>query len=266
MSQESHQTMNTEKQYTYLLIAPVAWNTGKLLQDYLADRGVVTHTFLPGVLSTHDAVVCYGYGGPSSLERSLNGRCGTSKIERLKSMYARGVKTVPWFSKDEGAYGKITYPLLARKTNGHGGEDIVPVFQAEEVGWRRQAGWTWFSSYIPVESEYRIWVFRDAVFGGYEKVMKRPEDYKYIGRNYRNGFEFAHCAVDGNLVQLALSAVKACNLDFAAVDILVGKDGARYVLEVNTAPGVIRSGAQKTLGMLADYIVKWLQEGCQTRG
>ena len=264
MSRESHQTMNTEKHFIDLLIAPVARKTGVLLQDYLADRGVVIYTYLPGVLSTHDAVVCYGY--PSSLEKSLNGKCGTNKIERLKLMYAAcGVKTVPWFSKDEGAHGKITYPLLARKTNGHGGEDIVPVFQAEEVGWRKQAGWTWFSSYIPVESEYRIWVFRSAVIGGYEKVMKHPEDYKYIGRNYRNGFEFAHCAVSGNLVRLALSAVRACNLDFAAVDILIGKDGAQYVLEVNTAPGAIRSGAQKTVGTLADCIVEWLQEGCPAR-
>ena len=244
--------MSTKRPSINLLIAPVARETGELLQGYLADRGVGTTSV------DYHGVVCYGL--PSTLMKSLNGRCDIDKIERLLMMSRAGITTIPWFSKAEDPHGTITYPLLARRTGGHGGEDIVPVFQPEELAWRMAAGWTWFSSYVPVEREYRIWVFRNEIFGAYEKVMKRPHEYRFIGRNFRNGFDFQPSPCPSSVAKRAIGAVRACNLDFAAVDILVGKDRRVYVLEVNTAPGVIRSGAQKTLGMLADYIVEWVKE------
>jgi glutathione synthase/RimK-type ligase-like ATP-grasp enzyme len=189
----------------------------------------------------------------------------------MLAMDAAGVLTVPWFQVSDIPRGfefaqkqrimDMRFPLLARKITGQGGTDIVPVFEAKEIPWRIAAGWDWFSSYIPMITEHRVWVFRGRALGTYEKQMRRPKDYKYIGRNFRNGFDFVKSDFVRDASEQAVKAVKALRLDFGAVDMLRGMDGRVYVLEVNTAPGCIKSGAQATLGKLADCIVDWEKSG-----
>lgn len=240
-----------------LKIAGVAKETGALLRTYLEDRGLTIDRCAPVEIS---------YGIPSSARYSLNGECGGgNKIQRLLQMQYGGCRTIQWFY-GETIPTNFVFPALARRLSGHGGEDIVPVFQADEVPWRIQAGWHWFSSYVPVETEFRVWIFRDECLDTYEKVMRRPQDYKYIGRNFRNGFDFEHCLQPPyEAIKEALAAVRALHFDFGAVDLLLGRDGLTYVLEVNTAPGVIKSGAQVTLQKLADRMIGWIDNGCSTR-
>jgi glutathione synthase/RimK-type ligase-like ATP-grasp enzyme len=237
-----------------LSIAASSRETGALLQQYLTARGV--HL---GRSTTHG--ICYG-GSIDHTDYVLNQRCNTDKITRMEAMQAHGVRTVPWFSKDNLDYDirrQLTYPLLARKSYGFGGTDIVPVFQPEELPWRIAAGWDWFSQYIPVRTEYRAWLFQGECIGTYEKVMQRPTDYKYIGRNFRNGFEFQPVTNIHRISSLGDTALRAVGLDFGAVDILVGMDNQIYVLEVNTAPGVLASHAEPTLAVLADRMVAWVR-------
>lgn len=238
-----------------LAISGVAKETGALLKEYLEEAGVYR--------DTAPATVCYGRIGAT--QYALNANCYLDKIERMRIMERAGVSLIPWSTGGLAAnfFAPFQFPLLARKANGYGGTDIVPVFQSEEIPWRVAAGWDWFSKHIPTRTEYRVWIFRDEVLDIYEKSMKRPEEYKYIGRNFRNGFEFGICAARTNCPAglLARDAVQALKLDFAAVDLLHGLDDNIYVLEVNTAPGVIRSGAQGTLRKLAQRIVSWEQGG-----
>jgi glutathione synthase/RimK-type ligase-like ATP-grasp enzyme len=234
-----------------LSIAASSKETGALLQQYLTDRGVTI-----GRSYTHG--ICYG-GLIGRAENILNQQCITDKITRMHAMQAHGVQTVPWFSKDNWTNRTVSFPLLARKTHGFGGTDIVPVFQPEELPWRIAAGWDWFSEYVPVRTEYRVWVFQDECIGTYEKVMRRPADFKYIGRNFRNGFEFQPVGNINSIRYLGAMALRAIGLDFGAVDILVGMDEQEYVLEVNTAPGVLASHAEPTLGILADRMVAWVR-------
>lgn len=233
-----------------LSISSVAQETGALLTQYLKDRGV----YDPAGTGT----VCYGNARGAS--RVLNANCNTDKITRLRAMTQNRVSTVPWFSARD-IPERITFPLLARRAIGHGGTDIVPVFQREEIPWRIRAGWDWFSQYIPVQNEYRVWLFRGQHLDTYEKVMRRPQEYAYIGRNFRNGFDFTLTNEQTDATQQATRALDTLGLDFAAVDLLRGTDDNIYVLEVNTAPGVIRSGAQRTLGRLADRIAEWARDG-----
>ena len=232
-----------------LNISSVAEETGALLKSYLEDRGL---TIDPRAEST----ICYGLGTRS--RRALNSACNDGdKIDRMKLMNAAGVLTVPWFDGEQ-VPRDFKFPALARQTYGHGGTDIVPVFQAEEIPWRVRAGWTWFSAYVPLETEYRVWVFRDTHLDTYEKTMQRPDDYKFVGRNFRNGFDFTHYNRPPiEAVDAAKKTIKSLGFDFGAVDMLLGKDGKVYVLECNTAPGVIKSGAQSTLAKLADCMVNW---------
>lgn len=237
-----------------LLIAQGSAETGQLLSRYLQEQGLALAT----TVSIKNKTICYGVSGPGV--DVLNTNCRTDKITRLVTMSRAGVGVIPWFPAEDYQHYKWSFPLLARKAYGHGGQDIVPVFQAEEIPWRIAAGWSWFSTYIPVKTEYRVWIFRNEHLGTYEKTMRRPTDYKRVGRNHGNGFDFEYL---GDAIQVteatrqATMAVASLGLDFAAVDLLHGKDDEIYVLEVNTAPGVIASGAQKTLHRLADRIVAW---------
>lgn len=228
--------------------------TGALLSDYLIQRGVFN--------KKGPAVVCYGLATDKT--PALNGACQSDKITRMQRMAAAGVSLVPWADSVAKA-ARLPFPLYARQTRGMGAKDLMPVFQPEELPWRVAAGWTWFSSIIPIERELRVWVWRDEVLGTYEKVMQRPREYTAMGRNFGQGFEFSAVGPVRDASAEAISAVYALGLDFAAIDLLIGKDGRTYVLEANTAGGVIRSGCQSTLAKLADRIAEWSRADCPAR-
>ena len=97
--------------------------------------------------------------------------------------------------------------------------------------------------------------------------MKYPGKFKYIGRNYRNGFVFNLVkseAVPRGAVEQASMSVLALDLDFGAVDILQSTNGGFYVLEVNTAPGV-EGAARQGIRALAQKIARWEQKGYPNR-
>jgi RimK-like ATP-grasp domain len=231
-----------------VLVASSSQETGALLKEYLVNRGV---TLSEGA----QKIISYGVPYPGA----LNGECAKGKIYNMQAMALAHVRTIPYYLAGE-RIPLEAYPLLARKEHGYGGTDIVPVFQPEELEWRIAAGWEWFSSYVSIQQEYRVWVWRDEVLDTYKKNMVRPQDYKFIGRNFRNGFDFVPTPGLVILSNAAIRATKAIDLTFAAVDLMIGKDGRVYVFEVNSAPGVVRSGAQATLGKLADRMVEWVRE------
>lgn len=245
-----------------LKIASVAKETGALLKTYLMERGLV-------IDKTNPIKISYGVPGEDR-KGWLNANVGGGdKILRLKQMQAGGVRTVPWFEGTMIPAG-FKFPALARAIAGHGGEDIIPVFQPYEVPWRIAAGFAWFSSYVPFSTEYRAWIFRGEILDIYEKVMERPEEYVHnTSRNFRNGFEFKKVTnslnVPDDVTTQACKALKAVDFDFAAADMLHGEDGKIYILELNTAIGAIRSGCTDTLGKLADRMVAWVQAGTPER-
>lgn len=228
--------------------------TGALLEGYLRDLKVLD--------DKAEAVVCYGHPVGHRL-KAINGIGTGGKINSLTAMERAGVRTVPWFEAGGTIPKDFKFPALARQNHGFGGKDIVPVFQAKEVPWRTAAGFDWFSSYVPVETEYRAWTFRGEVLDLYEKVMMRPEEYKYVaGRNFRQGFEFQHVAKPPkDAVDEAIKALKSIDYDFGAIDMLRGEDGLIYILECNSAPGALRSKAQPTILKFAERIAAWDKAG-----
>lgn len=94
---------------------------------------------------------------------------------------------------------------------------------------------------LPNCNEYRVHVVFGEVVAVSHKVV--PEDYVRVARNHRFGCRQEPVALDEarhDVMDLAIDAVAAMNLDFAAVDIMESNDGL-YVLELNTAPGFGRS-------------------------
>jgi len=241
-----------------LVVADASKKTGATLAGLLRAEGVRLVTY------GEDAVISYGVRMPDGRIPTLNARAGMAdKYEQLRTLHRAGVTVPPLYNEGH----EIKFPLLARKRQHRAGKDLMPVFQPEEIPWRRAAGAEFFVEYIPVANEYRCWVFRDSHLGTYEKHMVRPAEYKRIGRNFKNGFAFQlvrHDDIPRGAVEEAKKSVKALGLDFAAVDILRGKDGKFYVLELNTAPGVEGPNRQVVQG-LTEKIARWVKEGYPRR-
>lgn len=244
-------------------VAACSKQSAGYLRDLLTEQGVAV---VPR--EDADAVVCYGYGGVNG-PRTLNGKAGTfDNLEQIKMLDDAEVPIPPYYIPGEGArMDRMKFPLFARASLHREGKDIKPVFQAEEIPWRKAAGATFFTEFIPHTKEYRLWTFRNEVLATYVKVMRFPEKYVHFGNTHQNGFVTVFVDqedVPKKLKDLAIQATKAVGLDFAGVDILHGKDGRYYVLEANSAPG---ANGPNAVGIkkLANRIKAWQVAGYPAR-
>lgn len=130
-----------------------------------------------------------------------------------------------------------------------------------------------YTLYIPKVEEYRVHVAFNKVIHIQKKIKLTSEELEarniqpssLLIRNVSNGYVFTsnlsfELEEDGSykdlkyfwLTEYSIKAIKALGLDFGAIDLIVGKDGKVYVLEVNTAPGIE--------GATLDKYVKAFQE------
>jgi len=95
--------------------------------------------------------------------------------------------------------------------------------------------------YIPYKYDLRILVLGDKIFS-MQRIPKEGE--------FRANFSLGGSVLSFDLNEedkaLALSAIKAVDVSIGGVDVLIGADGKRYVLEVNHTPGMI--GMEKATG------------------
>lgn len=154
------------------------------------------------------------------------------------------------------------FPWLARKRHHVKGKDIEVIKTYKEAQVIKFAGThDFFSVWIPTKTEYRVWVFQDQVLAVYEKTFKGEGEYDGFMRNRRFGFKFEkRDDLRGvkSLVKNSINAVKAINMDFGAADVLEGKDGKFYVLEVNSMPHI--DSTERSSGIrLAAAMSKWAE-------
>jgi glutathione synthase/RimK-type ligase-like ATP-grasp enzyme len=94
--------------------------------------------------------------------------------------------------------------------------------------------------------EYRVHVFGNKVIDVTKKKRRNAIDRSDYIKNLANGWVYCREGIEipPAMIETALRAVAALELDFGAVDILVRK-GVPYVLEINTAPGLQGTTLQK---------------------
>jgi len=205
----------------------------------------------------------YGYDKPA-----LNAH--VNKYDKYDGMIAQreaGVPVPKTASMDSYArylpYPTQEIPWLARKRHHSKGKDIVvcpSLSVAKQVADAREHDF--FSLFIPTETEYRVWTFQNKAFAVYEKEYKGEGEYEGFMRNRRFGFKFVkhdELLDTEALTKPSVDAVKAIDMDFGAVDVLKGKDGKYYVLEVNSMPHI--DTIERSSGIrLAKHISNWAEK------
>lgn len=118
-----------------------------------------------------------------------------------------------------------------------------------------------YTLYVKKKDEYRVHVAGGTVFDVQKKAKRQGEEPSATGwklRNLENGFIYKRSDVSPPLCVLeeAIKAVQALELDFGAVDVIYNAHYDRaYVLEVNTACGLEGS----TVQLYADAIQALLE-------
>lgn len=245
-----------------LRIAEGCGPTGRLLERMLRERGVSDR-------GGPEGVVCWGtgyHGQAPSLNRAASHFNKLQQLEVLSAPESHNLRTVPIVRGTEPG----DFPAFARQASHVGGRDIRLCLQPEHAQMYLRNGWSYLTRYVPLTTEFRVWVYRRRHLGTYRKVLARPNDFlrrQRFGCNYDNGYSFQlvpEASIPRPAVEMASTAVQALGLDFGAVDILQGKDNQFYILEVNTAPGVEGDGRQ-VIRSLADRIASWYNHGMPRR-
>jgi glutathione synthase/RimK-type ligase-like ATP-grasp enzyme len=159
------------------------------------------------------------------------------KERALQLMASANVKVPPHATRFEG-------DLLIGRTSNHtqGSGAFLITSQRDFDLASRNLHCTHFMAYVPTEREYRAHVFRGKVIAMAEKRMGNNATSLHI-RNFETGWTFHYFdAIDQNSPEckIAIDAIRALGLDFGGVDIIKSVNGNVYVLEVNTAPSLVK--------------------------
>jgi glutathione synthase/RimK-type ligase-like ATP-grasp enzyme len=132
-----------------------------------------------------------------------------------------------WLDKDE--------VLCRHKLTAHSGQGI------EEFNGSQDA--PLYVKYVKKMYEYRVHVFKNTIIDIQQKKKRAGGDANAKVRNLANGWVYTRndiIPVKEAGLKLALDSIKALNLDFGAIDMVYNqKKDTYYILEVNTAPGLV---------------------------
>jgi glutathione synthase/RimK-type ligase-like ATP-grasp enzyme len=124
-----------------------------------------------------------------------------------------------------------------------------------------------YTAYIKKKQEYRVHVFNGRIIDITRKALNPEMNIKNVDwriRNHEKGFIFVRTDKDGadvndtcpfQVQNQALLAVKALGLDFGAVDVIYNqRANMAYVLEVNTAPGIMGTALEAYARAIRNYM------------
>lgn len=186
-----------------------------------------------------EAMKCRILNHPRAVEIAGNKLLAFTKLQR------DGVSTVEFCTVKGEAQEWLDegHSVVCRKVlRGHSGEGIEVV---EPKGTLIDC--PLYTRYQKRSAEYRIHIFLGEVIGIQRKVRNPEvpvEEVNWQVRSHNNGFIFQRKDVNPPLcvIEQSALAVKALGLEFGAVDVIYnGHHDKAYVLEVNTAPGLVGS-------------------------
>ena len=173
-----------------------------------------------------------------------------------RSVLALGPEAVPSAAKELG------YPVVLKPLNGSWGRRVVLLRDAEEAGAVLE-----YCAALPAPQTQVLCV--------QEPIDKPGRDMRVIvvggealGATYRLaadgwrtnvalGADSRPCPLDDDLAALAAAAAQATGAEIAGVDLLEGRDGELYVLEVNAGVefrGFVSACGVDVAGAIVDYV------------
>lgn len=164
----------------------------------------------------------------------------SNKFFTFGTLAGKKISTVPWTANKAVAqeWQNAGSTIVVRNIlTGHSGHGIVIIEEGQAI-----PDAPLYTKYIFKEREYRVHATCAKVIDTQRKIkdpqIAEPKSWKV--RSHENGFIFVrgNIMASDNRDSLAMSTIKALDLDFGAVDIIEDKKGIFYVLEVNTAPGL----------------------------
>lgn len=172
----------------------------------------------------------------------------TDKLAFFRLAHERGAPRIPEWTTEKSKVREWLEGgrkvVCRTKLNGHSGDGIV-VIEGAGVDIPNAPLYT---MYVPKKEEWRIHVLRDGDELTVIDMQRKIRDPDFEGvpdwnvRSHNNGFIFARNvdAPNPDVLEQAIKALEVTGLDFGAVDVIWNQQqGAAYVLEINTAPGLV---------------------------
>jgi len=191
-----------------------------------------------------DRVLNWGLASPRDAPKWINQPSAVAlacnKGAALAAMVAAKVPT-PQVTSDVGLavqWVRDGAAVVGRSPGHRSGSGMWPCITEEEVSLSLAEGATHWLQCVEAAHEYRVHVVAD-------RAIKTSEKLGGQGwvRSWDNGWRFKVPTTSFEerkpVRRAARRAVRSLGLDFGAVDVLVDADGKVYVLEVNTAPGIV---------------------------
>jgi glutathione synthase/RimK-type ligase-like ATP-grasp enzyme len=173
-----------------------------------------------------------------------------NKLKTFKAFKEHGISHPEWTTDWETAFQWVSsgnLVVIRSILTGHSGNGIF-MWDKNEEGWLDiEPGFPLYVKYIKKEHEYRVHVFNGKVIDIQQKKRKVGfENRNNQIRNHKNGWVYCreNITKPEGMEELAVQACNCIGLTYGAVDIIYNKKQNKcYVLEINTAPGLINQTA-----------------------
>lgn len=235
------------KEDSFLLYSKFTKITGQKLGEYL---GIDSGDRIP---TSKSFIICWGAGrddvsnnGIEFLNHPESIRRNSNKLNSLKIMGDNGVN-VPTFCTSAEIInyinsGKMEFPVIGRRLRHQGGSYFYICRSISRVEKAIKRGADYFIQHIPNEREFRLQIFQNRVIKSQEKYP-REDEHHYMIRSDKKGWGLKKILVRGtnlpkHVKDECKKAVSALDLNFGAVDVLLGDDDKPYVIEINTGPSL----------------------------
>lgn len=171
---------------------------------------------------------------------------------------AIGELAPPTFRLDAHVQG-LTYPAILRPAVHHQGRHfhVVNSYQQlqDTIARNRRLVSGYASPLINKEAEYRVYVVQGRAVCVARKI---PADATQVAWNVFQGARFENVPWNEWPLKAVKTSIKAfliSGLDFGGVDVIVDREGACFVLEINSAPSLTSEYRQRCFAKAFDYIL-----------
>ena len=131
----------------------------------------------------------------------------------------------------------LKFPIVLKPVYGGYGNGVLKLEKREDLKdllrehYRKKSDDLILQEYIPYKHDLRVFVIGDRVVSAMERIPKN--DWR---ANCSLGAETRRYYIDRDIEDLVLKCVKKVGAHIVGVDVLIGREGDPYILEMNITP------------------------------